>query len=179
MRACSRVRRVETRDACSISRATKITHLLTDVSQITVSKQKTFSQQTMHPLCMQQLNATAILPWLGDAYGGCMVDLLDVLHSIVAAVRALGIAGSQYVLEVAAGFLAVVLLCMRIYKYGRDHILKRSVGSCLARKAFGIAPQSATSLATSSPARGIPVHRRQLQRWRRQVHDGRKPGGIL
>ena len=107
---------------------------------------------------MQQLNATAILPSLGDAYGGCVVDLLDVLHSIVAAVRALGIAGSQYVLEVAAGFLAVVLLCMRIYKYGRDHILKKVRGFMLGEEGFwDRTPKRNIARHIKSLREGIPV----------------------
>ena len=86
------------------------------------------------------------------------MDLLDILHSIVAAFRALGIASSQYILEVTAGALAVVLLCMRIYKFGRDHILKKVRGFMLGDDGFwDRTPKRSMAKHIKSLREGLPI----------------------
>jgi chromosome partitioning protein len=86
------------------------------------------------------------------------MDLLDVLHSIVAALRAVGVVGSQYVLEVTAGCLAVILLCMRIYKFGRDHILKKVRGFMLGDDGFwDRRPKRSIAKHIKSLRDGLPI----------------------
>lgn len=64
------------------------------------------------------------------------MDLLDLLHSIAMAAKAFGAAYSQQLLEIAAGCLAVLLLCMKVYKYGRDNILKKVKPFMLGEEGF-------------------------------------------
>jgi chromosome partitioning protein len=86
------------------------------------------------------------------------MDLLGLFHELALALKAVGAASYHYILEVLGGILAVILLLMRVYTFGRDQVLKKVRGFMLGEDGFWDKPPS-RNLARHIEilSRGIPI----------------------
>lgn len=86
------------------------------------------------------------------------MDLIDIFHDIASAIKAYGASYYNNSIEIIGGLLAIVLLTMKVYAFGRDKLLKRFRRFVLGEDGFwDKPPRRNMAMHLEVLSKGLPI----------------------